>query len=167
MVNNASFLIGEFYKALRRHAPAHYKRNSICHELLKAPHDNPDMPPAKCAVYVFSLASVAKCPAGANRVLKVGRVGQNSNARFKHQHYRPGSANSTLSASIKNNPILWKYLGVGEKVQDFGKWLRENTDRDHFFIDAACQEVQSALEVYLKGVLGPVFEGSQKASFQI
>ena len=132
------------------------------HEIIKGPHEPPDLPKGKCAVYVFSLSEANRSSAGPNKVLKVGKVGQNSGPRFKYQHYNPGAANSTLAGAIKNNKILWNYLGVNKHPLDFGEWIKTNTDRDHFFMDMARMDLMPFLEVYIKGVLGPIFEGSIK-----
>ena len=130
--------------------------------MLSGLHDFPDLMPGKCAVYVFSLSRDNKSPAGPNRALKVGKVGPNSGPRFKYQHYKSGSANSTLTGAIENNRILWGYLGIEEGNVDFGNWLKTNSDRDHFFLDGSQMEILSLLEVYTRGILGPIFEGSLK-----
>lgn len=108
------------------------------------------------AVYVFSLSDrVGFAPMG--RVLKVGKVGSNSNPRFRYQHYNPGSAGSTLAGAVLNNPLLWNYIGYdGQK--EIGGWLKQNTDRENFYF--MNREVVALFEVYAKAVLGPVYEGS-------
>jgi len=57
------------------------------------------------AVYVFS-----KGP----DVLKVGKVGAKSQARYTSQHYNPGSAMSTLAASILADLERLELAGVDE-----------------------------------------------------
>ena len=96
-------------------------------------------------------------PSGAGRVLKVGKAGPKSNPRFRYQHYAAGSARSTLSGAIENNPLLWGYIGFsrGEIV---GDWIREKTDRDNFYFKD--EKLIGLFEVYAKARLGPVFEGS-------
>jgi hypothetical protein len=127
-----------------------------------APHRPHKLPEDKCAVYVFSLAQAygKRCPAGPGRVLKVGKAGPKSNARFQSQHYDPGRAPSTLAAMLVNSKILWPYLGITEltsrQVQD---WIRHNTDRDNFYVDSNDAIVLAELERYIKGRLGPIFEG--------
>ena len=85
----------------------------------------------------------------------------------------PGSNTSTTNEGQRTAPlpepsrtIGWYgiYLGLTADVTDFGRWLRLNTDRDHFFVDASQSKhrVVALLEVYLKAVLGPLFEGSLK-----
>ena len=132
----------------------------IDHELLIAPHSPKDLPSGKAAVYVFSLPATCTAPAGPNRALKVGKAGPNSNNRFRYQHYKSGSANSTLAGAIENNPILLSYIGISRFPDNLGNWIRENTDRDNFYVDGLRQDLLGFLEVYLKGRLGPIYEGS-------
>ena len=134
----------------------------IEHESKPAPHIPPPLLPGKCAVYVFSLSMVfgRNCPAGGDRVLKVGKVGPNSEPRFRYQHYKRNSAQSTLAASLLNAKILWPYLGI-ETLDDssVGEWLKANTDRDHFLLNAGDRELLHTLEVFVRGLCSPVFEG--------
>lgn len=162
MVTQPQDLISDFALAASSLGREAVVPSLIFHELLLAPHDPPDLPAGKCAVYVFSLSQNVQALAGAHRVLKVGRVGPNSGPRFKYQHYKPGSANSTLAGALENNRLLWSYLGIQQGVSDFGSWLQRNTDRDHFFLDGRRTDLVSLLEVYPKAVLGPVFEGNLK-----
>ena len=134
----------------------------IEHEVQLAPHEPRSLPNGKCAIYVFSLSESygMKCSAGAHRAIKVGRVGPKSNARFQSQHYNPTSAPSNLAATLLKSVILWPYLGITElENSGVGQWIRENTDRDHFYLDASETEVLEEFERYLRGKLGPVFEG--------
>lgn len=134
----------------------------LTHELLQAPHRPPSsMPPDQCAVYVFSLSSRygQSCPAGPNRVLKVGKVGVKSAARFCSQHYLPNSANSNLAKSLLNERVLWPYLGITNldelNVKD---WMLANLDRDHIFVSQN-SGLEREIERFFRGRLGPVFEG--------
>ena len=132
------------------------------HETQRAPHHPHSLPPGKCAVYVFSISTSygEGCRAGVHRVLKVGKAGPNSNARFQSQHYNPGSAPSTLGATLVNSTIFWPYLGISHLAKEkVGAWIRENTDRDNFYLDSSEQELLGTLEKFLRGMLGPVFEG--------
>ena len=163
MIVDPDTLIKDFIDSFNRHSNIKIQRNMISHNLLKAPHMPPSLPKGKCAVYIFSLAANSRCPAGQNRVLKVGKVGSNSAARFQYQHYKRGSARSTLAGAIESNKILWDYLGIKDNITDFGDWLKNHTDRDNYFLDGKYYEIVSELEVYLKGILGPVFEGSNRS----
>ncbi len=86
-------------------------------------------------------------------------MGPNSNARFQSQHYNPLSAPSTLAASLLKGRLLWSYLGFpsGENVQ-VGRWVTENTDRDHFYLAATDLAFLGELEGYVHGRHSPVFE---------
>ena len=162
MLQHSDLLIEEFTKALKSAAYFSLENSEIIHEAIQAPHDYPDLPTGMCAVYVFSLRSNTLAPAGPNRVLKVGKAGFNSQARFKYQHYKSDSATSTLAGAIKNNRILWDYIGYDTSSQNLDSWLRANTDRDHFFLSAQRQNILTLLKAYIRGVLGPVYEGSLK-----
>jgi hypothetical protein len=135
------------------------------HEAKQAPHKPGPLPGGMCAVYVFSLSREhgATCAAGAHRVLKVGKAGAHSNARFQSQHYSCGSSQSNLAKSLLQARILWTYLGIESLTQEnVGTWIKSHTDRDHFFVDtseANTDEVLDQLEKFLRGRLGPVFEG--------
>ena len=161
MIVNLGEFIKDFVKAARQ-AGYDLDVEAIKHEAQPAPHRPHSLPSGKCAVYVFSLKSSqgGSCPAGANRVLKVGRVGPNSNARFQSQHYNPKSSQSNLSATLIKSRILWHYLGI-ESIDETsaGIWIKDNLDRDNFYMDATKEKLLGELEKYLRGRLGPVFEG--------
>jgi len=159
MLINPGNLIQDFINVLIKHYSINLPNNAITHNLITAPHTPPSLPSGTCAVYVFSMNSRTNAPAGPNRVLKVGKVGPNSGPRFKYQHYKPGSAMSTLAGAISNNRILWKYLGINQNINNYGLWIQQNADRDHFFLSSSLININDLLEVYLKGRLGPVFEG--------
>lgn len=131
------------------------------HETLGAPHRQCGLPSGFGAVYVFSLADryVEEAP-GRGRVLKVGRVGPRSDARFRSQHYNPKSSGSNLAKTLLSAQVLWPYLGIEElTAADVKDWILSNTDRNHLFVSEAQAEVLPILETYVRGVLGPVFEG--------
>lgn len=134
----------------------------IEHELQPAGSRLPRFPAGKCAVYIFSLSAAygARSTAGQHRVLKVGRVGPNSGPRFTYQHYSPQSARSNLANSLVVCRVVWPYLGIESLVSDAaGDWIRQNTDRDHFFVGSEFADELQYLEAYLRARLGPVFEG--------
>lgn len=161
MLQNVEKILDGFYAAIAG-AGISNKPVQIIHETASSLHENCVLPKGKCAVYVFSLTHDygSKCPAGAHRVIKVGKVGQNSNPRFQYQHYKPKSAQSTVGGRLITYPVLWPYLGIASiKESQVERWLKSNTDRDHFFLDGTQLLIRDALEVYLKGLLGPVFEG--------
>jgi hypothetical protein len=160
MVGEPTRLIEEFVVAIREKCGIELPWNAISHDGSVAPHRTHDLPARKGAVYVFTLPADATAPAGANRALKVGKAGPNSNARFRYQHYKSGTANSTLAGAIENNSILHRYIGLRETPEDVGAWIKQNTDRDNFYVIGDRRDILAMLEVFLKGHLGPVFEGS-------
>lgn len=134
----------------------------IQHEVQPAPHRPHGLPAGKCALYVFSLSQAygKGWRVGAGRVLKVGKAGPNSSARFQSHHYEPGRAPSTLAATLVASTVLWHYLGVTElRREQVGDWIRGNTDRDNFYFDSKDNDALAQFEKYARGILGPVFEG--------
>src|SRR5438094_4304118 len=93
MRQNSAQLIADFVAvaALAGHT---IRAEDIRHEFVPAPHARPQLPRGTSAVYVFSLASDESV------VLKVGKVGPKSAARFGSQHYLPASAKSNLAKSV-------------------------------------------------------------------
>ena len=162
MIEDPGKLIDGFEDAGQR-AGIFEGAQGIVHELLRAPHRQPGLLPAGfAAVYVFSLSASYgdRCAAGANRALKVGKVGPNSSARFSSQHYLPNSARSNLAKSLLTETVLWPYLGIGDLGEHSVKqWMLENLERDHFFVPATDQGLERQLERYIHGHFGPVFEG--------
>ena len=119
-------------------------------ESLTAPHRPPTrLPPGKMAVYLFDHRG---------RVLKVGKAGPNSNARYTSQHYSPGAAQSTLAASLLKRGAEIGVRGVTEST--VGHWIRMNTDRHNFLLDGDYPiRLLTLLESFLQCRLDPVFEG--------
>jgi hypothetical protein len=159
VIQNPIALISEFSNAIKDLGLA---CGEIQHEAQPAPHRPHRLPEGKCALYVFSLSRGygERCPAGAGRVLKVGRAGPNSNARFQSHHYEQGRAPSTLAATLVTSTILWQYLGIIElRSEQVGDWIRANTDRDNFYFDSKDNNILAQCEKYTRGRLGPVFEG--------
>lgn len=133
----------------------------VRHEAEAAPHRQSGLPAGFGAVYVFSLTQgYGEGSLGRGRVLKVGRVGSRSDARFRSQHYSPRSSGSNLAKTLLSARVLWPYLGIETLTEARVKdWILSNTDRDHFFVPESRSEALPSLETYLRGVLGPVFEG--------
>jgi len=140
-------------------------------ECLAAPHSPRALRPDNGAVYVFALADGAEGEAGPGRVLKVGRVGPNSDARFQSQHYSPASSRSNLANSILGYPALWSWLGIDHldrsTVRD---WILTHLDRANIYVPAPSAalipQLEMAalipqLEMYVQARLGgSVYEGS-------
>lgn len=117
---------------------------------LPAPHKPPrKLPKGKMAVYVFLYQGKA---------LKVGKVGSKSQARYTSQHYNPGSARSTLSASLLKSGSEIGIENLSE--ENVSEWIKRNTDRLNFLLDASCGiDVLTLLESFLQCRLQPEFEG--------
>lgn len=160
MIENPQELIKDFIKVINKRSNIQISIEDIAHELLLAPHPPGDLRPKHGAVYVFTLTSSTVALAGPNRALKIGKAGPKSNARFRYQHYKSGSSKSNLAGAIENNPILWSFIGLPIHDKNVGEWIKENTDRDNFYIAEDKKKVIDLLEIYVKARLGPVFEGS-------
>lgn len=131
-------------------------------EYLPAPHTPKSLRPGHGAVYVFALTATHLAEAGPGCVLKVGRVGPNSNARFQSQHYSPGSSRSNLANSILGYPALWSWLGIDHidppMIRD---WMLSHLDRANIYVPASSAELIPQLEMYVRARLGgSVYEGS-------
>lgn len=118
-------------------------------ELLPAPHKSPSrLPGGKMAIYAFW---------GDGCWLKIGMAGPNSNARYTSQHYNPGSAQSTLAAS------LVKWAGANP-LQEFdlarpGDWMRASTHRANILLSSEFpRELLALLEAFLHLRLRPRHE---------
>lgn len=138
------------FRAVARLAGTEMPEGAIQIEELPAPHRPPSgLPPGKMAVYVF---------ANGPDVLKVGKVGAKSQARYTSQHYSPGSSRSNLAASILADQE-WHGLG-GSDAADIGKWIKENIDRFNFLMDERYGvPVLTLLESFLQCRLRPRYEG--------
>lgn len=161
MIRDPQGLIDDFVQAISQ-VGLGYPRSPIIHEAQPAPHRPHALPDGKCAVYVFSLSESygRRYQAGPHRVLKVGKAGLKSNARFQSQHYNPRSAPSTLAATLARARILWPYLGIEElSDEQAGGWIRQNTDRDNFYLETDDEELLAELERYVRARVGPVVEG--------
>jgi hypothetical protein len=157
-IENPVGLISEFVAALQ---PSTLAR-TVQHNQQPAPHKGKPLPSEQCAVYVFTLSSKygATTSAGANRALKVGKAGLNCNARFQSQHYSHRAAPSTLARTLLKTTVLWSFIGISS-LDEFNvrSWIEQNTDRDNFMLASEDAHLLGKLETYLKGRLGPVFEG--------
>jgi hypothetical protein len=79
------------------------------------------LPADKAAVYIFKWNDT---------YLKVGKVNENSNARYQSQHYNPNSSNSNLSKSLLGDAEFQALLGNA----NVGNWIKENTIRFNILI---------------------------------
>ena len=118
-------------------------------ETLRMPHKPPShLPEGKAAVYVFS---------DRERVLKVGKVGRKSQARYTSQHYT-ASARSTLAGSLLTDRTVTDGLRLTKS--NVAAWIKGNTDRVNFLLDAEAGPLPLALlEAFVQCRLRPVYEG--------
>jgi hypothetical protein len=117
----------EDFRIVARLAGIDLLNGAIAIENLPAPHIPPTrLPFGKMAVYVFSKGT---------NVLKVGKVGAKSQARYTSQHYNPGSAMSTLAASILADRTRLGLADVDEAT--VGQWIRQSVDRVNLLMDGA------------------------------
>ncbi|RYH00344.1 MAG: hypothetical protein EON58_00580 [Alphaproteobacteria bacterium] len=124
--------------------------DAIALEVLPAPHSSPkSLPSGKMAVYLFSKDGEA---------LKVGKVGARSCARYTSQHYNPGSATSTLAASILSDAVAHGLQDAD--IAFVGRWIRQNVDRANFLVDARYgKHLLALLEAFIQCKLTPRYEG--------
>lgn len=119
-------------------------------EALPAPHEPPKrLPAGKMAVYVFTYG---------DDVLKVGKAGPKSQARYTSQHYNPGSARSTLAASIIADA---ERIGLSEADRaKIWNWIQTHVDRVNILLPAELGvPVLTLLESFLQCCLRPRYEG--------
>jgi hypothetical protein len=124
--------------------------SSISFEVLSAPHKHPSkLPSDKAGVYVFVWC---------DQVLKVGKVGSKSQARFTSQHYNPKSSASNLAKSVLGDFEKLGLTGINES--NVGDWIKHNCHRINFLVDVSCGiSVVTLLEVFLQCRLNPRYEG--------
>jgi hypothetical protein len=162
MMADADVLLADFAEAAAR-AEIEGWPCGLRSQVLSAPHRATSLPPGSTAVYVFAFSTSAgrSAPCGPGTVLKVGKVGPNSEARFRYMHYNPGSSNSNLAKSLLTHQILWPFLGIQRLTSgDVGERIRASMDRTNFFVPAGHPQVLATLEVYARARVGSVFEGA-------
>jgi hypothetical protein len=119
-------------------------------EEMPAPHVVPlRLPRGMMAVYVFSKKG---------DVLKVGKVGPKSGARYTYQHYNPGSAISTLAGSLLADGGRRDLINLNEA--NISEWIKANIDRVNFILNESLGvDILSLLEAFLQCRLKPRYEG--------
>jgi hypothetical protein len=118
------------------------------------PHIPSALPRGKMAVYIFVVG---------DRVLKVGKVGPNSNARFQTHHYVPSSSGSNLAKSLLDDETSDCHDISADEI---GSWMRKNLHRIDVLLSAHLGvAVLAYLEAFLHCRLSPAYEGfkSQRA----
>ncbi len=106
------------------------------------------LPKGEIATYIFLDKHLIEC-------FKVGKVGENSNARFQFQHYSPKSAKSNLAKSILSDNEI---LGVTEKNVE--QWIKNNTTRVNVFLKKEKGiRILNLMETFFQLRLNPKYEG--------
>lgn len=151
------FLVRDFIQVSQL-AGLTLQESDIETQVLAAPHKRTGLPKGKAAVYVFLYG---------NTCLKVGKVGANSDARFRSQHYLPSGAMSNLAKSLcldftteaAQSRFFRADLRSGFESESVADWMLTNLSRVHFFVDAnAPTGTVRLLEVFLQCRLQPLFE---------
>ncbi len=88
------------------------------------PHAAPTLPNGKMGIYMFACHDV---------ILKIGKVGPKSNARFHTQHYLPTSTQSNLARSILADKDFCAEHGVD--TQDIKNWMLNHLRRVDILLD--------------------------------
>lgn len=153
-MDSFDILISDFL-GVARLAGLPLTEKDISHQALSCPHRPVNLPGGHQAVYVFWM------PAPSEMVLKVGKVGPNSSARFISQHYSPGSSQSNLSKSLLSDLKFWSDLHFPRPDEiHIGEWIKKNTCRDNFYMDSTHGSAALALlEIFLQCRLNPRYEG--------
>ncbi|MFL5329883.1 MAG: hypothetical protein ACJ8C4_13320 [Gemmataceae bacterium] len=118
-------------------------------EFLDAPHRAPKrLPSGKIAIYGFW---------GNNAWLKIGLAGAKTKARYTSQHYNPGSARSTLAASLTKCPDMQTVSGFDSGRP--GDWIKGSCHRVNILLDAKVgRPLLALLEAFLHVRLNPRHE---------
>jgi hypothetical protein len=118
-------------------------------EFQGAPHRPSGLPKGKMAVYCFW---------GDSCWLKIGKVGANSDARYRNQHYLSHSSKSNLAKSILADPKMAEKFAISKR--NCKDWMLLNLDRCNILVSAdQPKSLLSLLEAYLHHRLKPRFEG--------
>lgn len=121
----------------------------IAIECLEAPHRPSGLPAGKMAVYAFW---------GDGEWLKIGKVGANSDARYRSQHYAFGRARSSLANSLCNDTQIVARTGI--TPDSCTDWIKTHTHRCNLLISAQHpKSLLSLLEAFMHHRLGPRYEG--------
>jgi hypothetical protein len=111
VVSNANILIEDFVAALNAYWVFSWSSKDTAH-LCFSPSRSTPIILGKCGVYVFSMMAANTSKVGPNRTVKIDKISVGSGPRFRYQHYKAGSANSTLlapSKTIKSCGTTWAF----------------------------------------------------------
>lgn len=127
------------------------KSSLICIQHSKPKHKPASvLPEGKIAVYIFYIEG--KC------VLKVGKAGPKSGARYSYQHYGIPKNGSTLAKSLLADEDAKRKHGFTK--EDVGNWIKAKTKRVNFLLDDKDYgPVLNLFEAFVHCRLNPVYEG--------
>ena len=133
-----------------RLANAEFPIDKVHVQVMTKPHRPPSqLPSGKMAVYAFFWS---------DRVLKVGKVGPKSSARYCSQHYNPESAQSNLAQSILTNQAALGFPPIDPNSA--GEWIKTNPDRVNLVLPVELGlPLLALLESFLHVRWKPAFEG--------
>ncbi len=122
-------------------------------EDMGCPHVQPkQLPKGYAAIYIF----VYKIDDN-YEFLKIGKVNQNSNARFVSQHYGT-SAPSTLAKSLCNDK---EFQNKNVNLDNVKDWMFKNLHRINIYINGDCGKVATEfVESVFHYIYRPRFEGN-------
>lgn len=122
-------------------------------EDMRCPHKQPrPLPKGYAAVYIFVYETD-----NAYEFLKIGKVNENSNARFVSQHYG-FSAKSTLARSLCKDK---EFLAKGVDENNVKEWMLRNLHRINIYIKGDCGKAATELvESVLHYMYRPRYEGN-------
>lgn len=124
-------------------------QNSYEIEIVNPPHEPKTLPEHKMGVYMFKYK---------DDFLKIGKVGEKSNARFQSQHYNPNASQSNLSKSLLKDFDFKEKFNLDEK--NVGDWIKNNCQRINVIIDAKLGKFALTLiESILHYKYQPKYEG--------
>ncbi len=170
-VSNPKSLITEFSNAFKK---KHGNAVTINHQFSAAGQSHTvariTPPDDEAWVYVFSTTVSAQIPAGANRALRVGRTA--SFGRLSQHYGAAGMTANGLVQQLSSQYFHWAYLGLDQNAESmnssiqgqgwkatWGNWVKNNLDRDIFILNRGQTAALHELEKFMRGRLGPVFEG--------
>jgi hypothetical protein len=140
--------LGEFSEVL---AIAGHGDDADCWkiEYLPAPHRPSGLPRGYMAIYCFW---------GDGEWLKIGKVGANSDARYRSQHYAPGRARSSLAQSLLLDVDLAGRCNI--TAESCSEWIKGQSHRCNILVPATqSPSFLALLEAYLHFRLKPRYEG--------
>lgn len=128
--------------------------NSICIDPPRKLHKPSNvLREGKVAVYVFYMEDC---------VLKVGKAGPKSGARYRYQHYGIPKKGSTLAKSLLEDERAEQVPNLKPKPtkKEVGDWIKKNTKRVNFLLDDDYYgPVLNLFEAFVQCRLKPIFEG--------